>query len=162
MNLPIVGDRHIDVAAGAKIFEFLVDDFHVRQALGSPECAHTHFPNVLKAQLQVRIHSLNVKPVAFFPNFSCCEHIRPSQEAVGSVYSLPDLILVVLDRPRYIPLAIHNIAQVGVLVGGVDFLALQGHISSQLPAYRHYPALGGIHNHFPSVRPFGNGIQCGL
>ncbi|OMJ15614.1 hypothetical protein AYI70_g7150, partial [Smittium culicis] len=64
----------------------------------------------------------------------------------GSVYSLPDLILVVLDRPRYIPLAIHNIAQVGVLVGGVDFLALQGHISSQLPAYSHYPALGGIHS----------------
>ncbi|OMJ17158.1 hypothetical protein AYI70_g6155 [Smittium culicis] len=84
------------------------------------------------------------------------------EEAVGSVYSLPDIILVVLDRPRYIPLAIHNIAQVGVLVGGVDFLALQGHISSQLPAYSHYRALGGIHSHFPSVRPFGNGVQCGL
>ncbi|OMJ16163.1 hypothetical protein AYI70_g6779 [Smittium culicis] len=82
--------------------------------------------------------------------------------AVRSVYSLPDLILVVLDRPRYIPLAIHNIAQVGVLVGGVDFLALQGHISGQLPAYSHYPALGGIQSHFPSVRPFGNGIQCGM
>ncbi|OMJ15129.1 hypothetical protein AYI70_g7463, partial [Smittium culicis] len=68
----------------------------------------------------------------------------------------------VSDRLRslYIPLAIHNIAQVGVLVGGVDFLALQGHISGQLPAYRHYPALGGIHSHFPSVRPFGYGIQC--
>ncbi|OMJ12720.1 hypothetical protein AYI70_g8945 [Smittium culicis] len=65
-------------------------------------------------------------------------------------------------RKLYVPLAIHNIAQVGVLVGGVDFLALQGHISSQLPAYRHYPALGGIHSHFPSVRPFGYGIQCGL
>ncbi|OMJ11623.1 hypothetical protein AYI70_g9598, partial [Smittium culicis] len=91
---------------------------------------------------------------------TCCEHIRPSQEAVGSVYSLPDLILVVLDRPRYIPFAIHNIAQVGVLVGGVDFLALQGHISGQLPAYSHYPALGGIHSHFPSVRPFGYGVQC--
>ncbi|OMJ18722.1 hypothetical protein AYI70_g5188 [Smittium culicis] len=86
----------------------------------------------------------------------------PSTEAVGSVYSLPDLVLVVIDRPRYIPLAIHNIAQVGVLVGGVDFLALQGHISSQLPAYSHYPALGGIHSHFPSVRPFGYGFQCGL
>ncbi|OMJ10380.1 hypothetical protein AYI70_g10366 [Smittium culicis] len=86
----------------------------------------------------------------------------PSQEAVCSVYSLPDLILVVLDRPRYIPLAIHNIAQVGVLVGGVDFLALQDHFSSHLPAYRHYPALGGIHSHFPSVRPFGYGVQCGL
>ncbi|OMJ10369.1 hypothetical protein AYI70_g10369 [Smittium culicis] len=70
----------------------------------------------------------------------------------------------VSDRLRslYIPLAIHNIAQVGVLVGGVDFLALQGHISGQLPAYRHYPALGGIHSHFPSVRPFGYGIQCDL
>ncbi|OMJ07320.1 hypothetical protein AYI70_g12271, partial [Smittium culicis] len=64
-------------------------------------------------------------PVAFFTDFPvhrpladdrpCCQHIRPSQEAVGSVYSLPDLVLVVLDRPRYIPLAIHNIAQVGVL-----------------------------------------------
>ncbi|OMJ16513.1 hypothetical protein AYI70_g6539 [Smittium culicis] len=63
---------------------------------------------------------------------------------------------------RYIPLAIHNAAQVGVLVGGFDFLALQGHISSQLPAYRNYPALGGIHSHFPSVRPFSNGFQCGL
>ncbi|OMJ11084.1 hypothetical protein AYI70_g9929 [Smittium culicis] len=83
-------------------------------------------------------------------------------EAVGSVYSLPDLVLVVIDRPRYIPLAIHNIAQLGVLVGGVDFLALQGHISSQLPAYSHYPALGGIHSHFPSVRPFGYGVQCDL
>ncbi|OMJ29228.1 hypothetical protein AYI69_g1277 [Smittium culicis] len=83
----------------------------------------------------------------------------PFQKAVGSVDSFPDLIFVVLDRPRYIPLAIHKIAQVGVLVGGVDFLALQGHISSQLPAYRHYPALGGIHSHFPSVRPFGNGAQ---
>ncbi|OMJ16649.1 hypothetical protein AYI70_g6466 [Smittium culicis] len=92
----------------------------------------------------------------------CCEHIRPSQEAVGSVYSLPDFVLVVIDGPRYVPLAIHNIAQVGVLVGGVDFLALQGHISGQLPAYIHYPALGGIHSHFPSVRPFGYGIQCGL
>ncbi|OMJ18373.1 hypothetical protein AYI70_g5386 [Smittium culicis] len=79
-----------------------------------------------------------------------------------SEYSLPGLILVVLDRPRYIPLYIHNIAQVGVLVGGVDFLTLQGHISSQLLAYSHYPALGGIHSHFPSVRPFGYGIQCGL
>ncbi|OMJ07056.1 hypothetical protein AYI69_g11579 [Smittium culicis] len=47
---------------------------------------------------------------------------------------------------RYIPLVIHNIAQVGVLVGGVDFLALQGHISSQLPAYSHYPELVGIHS----------------
>ncbi|OMJ12452.1 hypothetical protein AYI70_g9109 [Smittium culicis] len=86
----------------------------------------------------------------------------PSQEAVRSVYNLSDLILVVLDRLRYIPLAIHNIAQVGVLVGGVDFLALRGHISSQLPAYRHYPELRGIHSHFPSVLPFGYGIQCGL
>ncbi|OMJ18964.1 hypothetical protein AYI70_g5025, partial [Smittium culicis] len=121
-----------------------------------------NFYNVLKAQLQVRIHSLKVNPDAFFADFPvhrppvddrpCCEHIRPSQEAVGSVYSLPDLVLVVFDRPRYIPLAIHNIAQVGVLVCGVDFLALQGHISSQLPAYSHYPALGGIHGHFPSVR----------
>ncbi|OMJ14176.1 hypothetical protein AYI70_g8042, partial [Smittium culicis] len=75
-------------------------------------------------------------------------------EAARSVYSLPDLIIVVLYRPRYVPLAIHNIVQVGVLVGGVDFLALQGHISSHLPAYSHYPALGGIHGHFPSVRSF--------
>ncbi|OMJ09995.1 hypothetical protein AYI70_g10598, partial [Smittium culicis] len=89
-------------------------------------------------------------------------HIGQSQETVCSVYSLPDFVLVVLDRPRYVPLAIHNIAQVGVLVGGVDFLALQGHISSHLPAYSHYPALGGIHSHFPSVRSFGNGIQCGF
>ncbi|OMJ19788.1 hypothetical protein AYI70_g4516 [Smittium culicis] len=93
---------------------------------------------------------------------TCCEHIRPSQEAVGSVYRLPDNVIVVLDRPRYIQLTIHNIAQVGVLVGGVDFLALQGHISSHLPAYSNYPALGGIHSHFPSVRPFGYGDQCGL
>ncbi|OMJ17804.1 hypothetical protein AYI69_g7286 [Smittium culicis] len=62
--------RHTQVAAGAKFFEFLVDDFHVRQALGSPECAYAHFSNVLKAQLQVRIHSLKVSPVAFFPNFA--------------------------------------------------------------------------------------------
>ncbi|OMJ14445.1 hypothetical protein AYI70_g7865 [Smittium culicis] len=87
-------------------------------------------------------------------------NIQSASKAVGSVYSLPDLVLVVLDRPRYIPLAIHNIAQVGVLVGGVDFLALQGHISGHLPAYRHNPALGGIHSHFPSVRSFGNGTQC--
>ncbi|OMJ15727.1 hypothetical protein AYI70_g7063 [Smittium culicis] len=65
-------------------------------------------------------------------------------------------------RKLHIPLAIHNIAQVDVLVGEVDLLALQGHISGQLPAYSHYPALGGIHSHFPSVRPFGYGIQCGL
>ncbi|OMJ16435.1 hypothetical protein AYI70_g6605 [Smittium culicis] len=91
-----------------------------------------------------------------------CEYIGPSQEAVRSIHSLPDLILVVFDSPRYIPLAIHNIAQIGVLVGGVDFLTLQGHISSQLPAYSHYPALGGIHSHFPSVRPFGYGVHCGL
>ncbi|OMJ14991.1 hypothetical protein AYI70_g7555 [Smittium culicis] len=57
-------------AAWEKIFEFLVDDFYVRQALGSAECAHTHFPNVLKAQLQVRIHCLKVNPVAFFADFS--------------------------------------------------------------------------------------------
>ncbi|OMJ22016.1 hypothetical protein AYI70_g3127, partial [Smittium culicis] len=88
------------------------------------------------------LHLASLMPNVFPP---------PSQEAVCSVYSLPDLVLVVLDRPRYIPLAIHNIAQVGVLVGGVDFLALQGHISSQIPAYSHYPALGGIHSHFPSV-----------
>ncbi|OMJ15890.1 hypothetical protein AYI70_g6955 [Smittium culicis] len=67
--------------------------------------------------------------------------IHVFEEAVCSIYNLPYLVLVVLDCPRYVPLAIHNIAQVGVLVGGVDFLALQGHISSQLPAYRHYPAL---------------------
>ncbi|OMJ26192.1 hypothetical protein AYI70_g356 [Smittium culicis] len=90
------------------------------------------------------------------------EHTRPSQEAVCSVYSLPGIVLVVQDRPRNVPLAIHNIAQVGVLFGRVDFLALQGHISGQLPDYSHYPALGGIHSHFPSVRPFGYGIQCGL
>ncbi|OMJ16228.1 hypothetical protein AYI70_g6741 [Smittium culicis] len=65
-------------------------------------------------------------------------------------------------RKLYAPISINNIAQVGVLVGGVDFLALQGHISSQLPAYSHYSALGGIRSHFPSVRPFGYGIQCGL
>ncbi|OMJ28917.1 hypothetical protein AYI69_g1590 [Smittium culicis] len=62
--------------------------------------------------------------------------------------------------PRYVPLAIQNIAQVGVLVGGVDFLALQGHIRVQLPAYSHYPALGGIHSHFPSVRPFVYGFSA--
>ncbi|OMJ14193.1 hypothetical protein AYI69_g8699 [Smittium culicis] len=90
------------------------------------------------------------------------EHIRPSQKAVGSVYSLPGLIIVVPDRSRYIPQAIHNIAQVGVLVGGVDFLALQGHICGQLPTYSHYPALGGIHSHFPRVRLFGYGVQCSL
>ncbi|OMJ12605.1 hypothetical protein AYI70_g9004 [Smittium culicis] len=90
------------------------------------------------------------------PNFSP----PSSQEAVSSVYRLPDLALVVQYRPRYVLLAIHNIAQVGVLVGGVNFLALQGHISGQLPAYCHYPALGGIHSHFPSVRPFGYGVQC--
>ncbi|OMJ26374.1 hypothetical protein AYI70_g224 [Smittium culicis] len=163
MNQPIVVDRHTQVAAGAKIFEFLVDDFHVRQELGSPECAHMNFSNVLKAQLQVRINCLKVYPVAFIADFSV--HRPPVDdrpEALCSVFSLPDLILVVLDRPRYIPLAIHNIAQVGVLVGGVDFLALQGHISSQLPAYSHYPALGGIHTHFPSVHPFGYGVQCDL
>ncbi|OMJ11355.1 hypothetical protein AYI69_g9862 [Smittium culicis] len=87
---------------------------------------------------------------------------RPSQEAIRSVHSFSDLVLVVLDRPRYVPLAIHNIAQVGVLVGGVDFLALKGHICGQLPDNSHYPALGGIHSHFPSVRPFGYGFQCGL
>ncbi|OMJ28576.1 hypothetical protein AYI69_g1950 [Smittium culicis] len=81
---------------------------------------------------------------------------------VGSVYSLPDLVLVVLDGSRDIPLAIHNKAHVGVLVGGVEFLALQGHISGQLPAYCHNPALGGIHSHFPSVRPFGYGFQFSL
>ncbi|OMJ07212.1 hypothetical protein AYI69_g11532 [Smittium culicis] len=110
---------------------------------------------------------LQGQPSCLFFRFSiyrrpCSEHISPSQEAVGSVYSLPDLILVVLDSSRDIPLAIHNIAQVGVLVGGVDFLALQGHISVQLPAYSHNSALGGIHSHFPSVRTFGYGIQCGL
>ncbi|OMJ09811.1 hypothetical protein AYI69_g10492 [Smittium culicis] len=68
-------------------------------------------------------------------------------------------MFVVFDRPRYIPLAIYNIAQVGVLVSGIDFLALQGHISGQLPAYSHNPALGGIHSHFPSVRPFGYDVQ---
>ncbi|OMJ07562.1 hypothetical protein AYI69_g11424, partial [Smittium culicis] len=69
MNRPIVDDRrfsplasaqkyvvnclrHTQVATGVKKIEFLVDDFHVRQALGSPECGHTHFSNVLKAQLQ--------------------------------------------------------------------------------------------------------------
>ncbi|OMJ14317.1 hypothetical protein AYI70_g7955 [Smittium culicis] len=93
---------------------------------------------------------------------SCCEHIRPSQETVRSVFSLLEHVIVFFDRPRYIPIAIHNIAQVGVLAVEVDFLATQGHISSQLPAYRHYPALGGIHSHFPSVRPFGYGVQCGL
>ncbi|OMJ26778.1 hypothetical protein AYI69_g3807 [Smittium culicis] len=64
--------------------------------------------------------------------------------------------------PTNVPLAIHNIAQVGLLVGGVDFLALQGHISGHLPAYCHNPALGGIHSHFPSVRPFGYGVKCSL
>ncbi|OMJ27275.1 hypothetical protein AYI69_g3294 [Smittium culicis] len=120
----------------------------------APGFAHAKcFPTVTSNWHQNRIDELD---------FDGCEHIRPSQEAVGSVYSLPELILVLLDSPRDIPLAIHNIAQVGVLVGGVDFVALQGHINSQLPAYCHYPALGGIHSHFPSVRPFGYGIQCGL
>ncbi|OMJ09735.1 hypothetical protein AYI70_g10755 [Smittium culicis] len=86
----------------------------------------------------------------------------PFQEALASVYSLPDIFLFDLDCPGYIPLAIHNIAEVGVLVGGVDFLALQGHVHGQLPAYSHYSALGGIHSHFPSVRPFCYGVQCGL
>ncbi|OMJ25681.1 hypothetical protein AYI70_g727 [Smittium culicis] len=65
-------------------------------------------------------------------------------------------------RKLYIPLAIHNLAQVDVLVSGVDFLELQGDINDHLLAYSHYPALGGIHSHLPSVRPFGNGVQCGL
>ncbi|OMJ12032.1 hypothetical protein AYI70_g9349 [Smittium culicis] len=108
------------------------------------------------------VHRIPVDDRPAISSFPCCEHISRSQEAVGSVYSLSDLILIVLDRPRYIPLAINNIAQVGVLVGGVDFLALQGHISSQHPAYSHYPALGGIHSHFRSVRPFDYGVKCGL
>ncbi|OMJ15953.1 hypothetical protein AYI70_g6910, partial [Smittium culicis] len=115
------------------------------------------FPTLATIRIALSISDcMGLHLVSLMPNFSP----PPSQEAVGSIYSLPGLVLVVLDRPRYIPLAIHNIAQVGVLVGGVDFLALQGHISSQLPAYRHYPALGGIHSHFPSVRPFGYGVQC--
>ncbi|OMJ25586.1 hypothetical protein AYI70_g797 [Smittium culicis] len=65
-------------------------------------------------------------------------------------------------KKLYSPLAIHNIAQVGVLVGGVDLLALKGHISGQIPAYSHYTALGGIHSHFPSVQKFGNRVQYGL
>ncbi|OMJ11090.1 hypothetical protein AYI69_g9982, partial [Smittium culicis] len=113
-----------------------------------------HFPTFETTRIALSISDcIGLHLASLMPN--CCEHISPSQEAVGSVHSLPDLVLVVLDRPRYVPLAIHNIAQVGVLVGGVDFLALQGHISGQLPVYCHYPALGGIHSHFPSVRPFG-------
>ncbi|OMJ27502.1 hypothetical protein AYI69_g3063 [Smittium culicis] len=38
------------------------------------------------------------------------------------------------NRPIHIPLSIHSIAQVGVLVGRDNFLAMLGHISSQLPA----------------------------
>ncbi|OMJ21031.1 hypothetical protein AYI69_g5993, partial [Smittium culicis] len=44
-------------------------DFHVRQALGSPERAYTHFTNVLKAQLQVKIHCFKVNPVALNHDF---------------------------------------------------------------------------------------------
>ncbi|OMJ07273.1 hypothetical protein AYI69_g11512 [Smittium culicis] len=66
------------------------------------------------------------------------------------------------NRPIHIPIAIHSIAQVGVLVGRDDFLAMMGHISNQLHAFSVYSALGCIHSHFPSVRPFGYGIQCGL
>ncbi|OMJ26056.1 hypothetical protein AYI70_g480 [Smittium culicis] len=66
------------------------------------------------------------------------------------------------DFPTLATIRIALSISICVLVGGVDFLALQGHISSHLPAYRHYPALGGIHSHFPSVRPFGYGVQCGL
>ncbi|OMJ11805.1 hypothetical protein AYI69_g9702 [Smittium culicis] len=103
------------------------------------------------------------QPSFIFPSFPA--HHPP--HSIGIRTELMNLILMAVstsDRLRnlYIPLAIHNITQVGVLVGGVDFLALQGHISGQLPAYSHYLALGGIHSHFPSVRPFGYGIQRGL
>ncbi|OMJ20265.1 hypothetical protein AYI70_g4219 [Smittium culicis] len=119
----------------------------------------TDFPTLATIRIALSISiCMGLHLASLMPNVSP----PPSQEAVCSVYSLPDLVLVVQDRPRYIPLAIHNIAQVGVLVGGVDFLALQGRISSQLPAYSHYPALGGIKSHFPRVRPFGYGVQCDL
>ncbi|OMJ29879.1 hypothetical protein AYI69_g595 [Smittium culicis] len=78
-------------------------------------------------------------------------------ESCRQRYNLLDIIL---DRPRYVPFAIHDIAQVSVLVGEVSFFTLWGYIISQFPAYSHYPTLGGIHNHIPSVRPFGYGIQC--
>ncbi|OMJ30051.1 hypothetical protein AYI69_g416 [Smittium culicis] len=51
-------------------------------------------------------------------------------------------------RKLHVPFTIHNIAQVGIMVGGVGFLALHDHISSQIPAYSHNPTLGGIHSHF--------------
>ncbi|OMJ12483.1 hypothetical protein AYI70_g9085 [Smittium culicis] len=65
-------------------------------------------------------------------------------------------------RKLYIPLATHNIAQAGLLVGGVDFVTLRGHISGQLRSHSHYSVLEGIHSHFKSVRPFVYGVQCGL
>ncbi|OMJ07704.1 hypothetical protein AYI69_g11355 [Smittium culicis] len=62
-----------------------------------------------------------------FPTVWFCIWLRSCQMSPHrSVHSLPDLVLVVLDRTRYIPLAIHNIAQVGVLVGGVDFFGPAG------------------------------------
>ncbi|OMJ11045.1 hypothetical protein AYI69_g10004 [Smittium culicis] len=59
------------------------------------------------------------------PNLSPpCEHFRPSAGAVCCVHSLSDLIIAVYDSPRDVPVATHNIAQVDILVRGVDFLAL--------------------------------------
>ncbi|OMJ15230.1 hypothetical protein AYI70_g7403 [Smittium culicis] len=57
-------------AAWAKFFEFLVDDFYVRQALGSPECAHTHFSKCPEGPASGPDTLLEGQPSCLFCRFS--------------------------------------------------------------------------------------------
>ncbi|OMJ15431.1 hypothetical protein AYI69_g8196 [Smittium culicis] len=70
------------------------------------------------------------------------------------IYSHPDVDIFFLVITESLTLSIHIIAQVGVVVGGVDFLALQGHISGKIPANSHSLAVEGIRAHFPSEKTF--------
>ncbi|OMJ08357.1 hypothetical protein AYI69_g11100 [Smittium culicis] len=90
-------------------------------------CLHT---------LTLNPHQIQIVELDFYG----CKHISASHESICSVYSLSSFINI-LDRPRCVELAIHNLALVGVLVNRVEFLALQGHINSQIPANSHHPAL---------------------
>ncbi|OMJ28656.1 hypothetical protein AYI69_g1863 [Smittium culicis] len=60
----------MEPAEGKFFFVFLVDEFGVGQALGSPVAFHSHFSDVLESQPQCEAQCGEANPIAFVFNIS--------------------------------------------------------------------------------------------
>ncbi|OMJ11196.1 hypothetical protein AYI69_g9926 [Smittium culicis] len=94
--------------------------------------------------------------ISSLTSISTSELFRKKYAEYRAFWALFLLLLILSCTP---PLAIHDIAQVGVLFSGTDGLPLQRQFGRIVAVDSHDRTLGGIHSHFPGVRPHSDGVQ---